>query len=54
MEDKWFVILRDTMAIAGNLAECIGVVFLFTSFRRSARNAVSSAKRRTYTTTTEQ
>lgn len=54
VEDKWFVILRDSMSIAGNLAECIGVVFLFTSFRRSARNTVSTVKRRTYSTTTDQ
>lgn len=54
MEDKWFIILRDSMSIAGNLAECIGVVFLFTSFRRSARNTVSTVKRRTYSTTTDQ
>lgn len=48
MEDKWFVILRDTMSIAGNFAECIGLIFLFTQFRRSARNSISSVKRRTF------
>lgn len=34
MEDKWFLLFRDTMGIAGNFAELIGLAFLLTQFRR--------------------
>lgn len=29
-----FYLIRDTVGIAGNLAELVGVIFLFTQFRR--------------------
>jgi len=44
VEDKWFLLFRDTMGIAGNVAELIGLGFLLTQFRR----------RRTPTTTRPQ
>ncbi|ASS75745.1 hypothetical protein CIG75_12635 [Tumebacillus algifaecis] len=34
MEDRMFYLIRDTVGIAGNLAEIIGILFLFTQFRR--------------------
>lgn len=34
MEDRMFYLIRDTVGIAGNLAELVGVIFLFTQFRR--------------------
>jgi len=47
MEEKWFIILRDTMGIAGNLAEIIGLLFVVTQFRRTSRGR-PSIKRRSY------
>ncbi|ARU62347.1 hypothetical protein CBW65_16295 [Tumebacillus avium] len=34
MEDRMFYLIRDTVGIAGNLAELVGVIFLFTQFSR--------------------
>ena len=46
MEDRWLLLIRDTVSIAGNLAECIGIVFLFTQFRR--RDRPVTVKRRSF------
>ena len=50
MEDKWFMLIRDTVGIAGNIAECIGVIFLFTQFRRKevVKSSPTPIKQRTY------
>lgn len=45
MEESWIDIISDTMGIVGNLAECIGLVFLFSQLRRPQRVPV---KRRRY------
>ncbi|KEO82024.1 hypothetical protein [Tumebacillus flagellatus] len=38
MEDQnWFTLLRDTLNVFGNLAECIGLLFLVTQFRSSKK-----------------
>ncbi|HEU4964516.1 MAG TPA: hypothetical protein VFV52_11785 [Bacilli bacterium] len=46
MEDRWFLLIRDTVGIAGNLAEVIGVVFLFSQLRRRARTSTRILKER--------
>ncbi|MBL0388776.1 hypothetical protein JJB07_19425 [Tumebacillus sp. ITR2] len=42
MEDhNWFTLLRDTLSVVGNLAECVGLLFLFTQFRNTNKKPVT-------------
>ncbi|MGZ4163869.1 MAG: hypothetical protein ACXVDB_06170 [Tumebacillaceae bacterium] len=44
MEESWLEIISDTMGIVGNVAECIGLVFLFSQLRRSPRVPVKQRR----------
>jgi hypothetical protein len=47
MQDHtWFPLLRDTLSIAGNLAEIIGLLFLYTQFRSTGKHPPAPAKKR--------
>ncbi|PWK12852.1 hypothetical protein [Tumebacillus permanentifrigoris] len=45
-EHTWFTLLRDTLSIAGNLAECVGLLFLFTQFRSTGKTPPAPVKKR--------
>lgn len=45
-ENTWFPLLRDTLSIAGNLAEIVGLLFLFTQFRSAGKHPPTPVKKR--------
>lgn len=44
-DSSWFTLLRDTLNMAGNLAECIGLLFLITQFHRAGKKQASTRPR---------
>lgn len=46
MEERWFYLVRDTVGIFGNLSEVIGVIFLFTQFRKRGKSSAVTVKPR--------